>query len=81
MPVVVPPPADYAALGAARQAAWALGTQEGSFSAQEPPHWESAVLSGSQVTDPGDDLAAGGAVRQQYAAVRDQTHPGALPMS
>lgn len=79
VPVVVPPPADYAALGAARQAAWALGVREGSLSAHEPPHWESAVLSGSRVTEPGDDLPAGGAVRQQYAAVRDQTHPGALP--
>ncbi len=79
VPVVVPPPADYAALGAARQAAWALGARDGSVSAQEPPHWESAVLSGSRVTEPGEDAAAGGAVRQQYMAVRDQTHPGAMP--
>ncbi len=79
VPVVVPPPADYAALGAARQAAWALGAETGALSPQEPPHWESAVLSGSQVIEPGDDLAAGGAVRQQFAAVRDQTHPGVLP--
>jgi xylulokinase len=79
VPVVVPPPADYAALGAARQAAWSLGVQNGSLSPQEPPHWESAVLSGSHVLEPGDDSATGGAVRQQYAAVRDHTHPGALP--
>ncbi|MBY8887880.1 sugar kinase [Streptomyces sp. PTM05] len=80
-PVVVPPPADYAALGAARQAAWALGAQQGSVSPQDPPHWESAVLSGSRVSEPGDDLAAGSAVRQQFTAVRDQTHPGAFPAS
>jgi xylulokinase len=79
VPVVVPPPADYAALGAARQAAWALQAHEGSASWHEPPHWESALLSASQVTEPGDDAAAGTAVRQQYAAVRDQTHPGAAP--
>ncbi|GAA1896648.1 FGGY family carbohydrate kinase [Streptantibioticus ferralitis] len=78
VPVVVPPPADYAALGAARQAAWALGVQHGSLSPQDPPHWESAVLSGSRVAEPGDELAAGSSVRQQYRAVRDQTHPGAF---
>jgi xylulokinase len=79
VPVVVPPPADYAALGAARQAAWALAVQQGSSSPQEPPHWESAVLSGSRLTEPGaDDLAVGSSVRQQYRAVRDQTHPGAF---
>jgi xylulokinase len=74
VPVVVPHPADYAALGAARQAAWALGVHEGTCSPDEPPHWRSAAL---QVIEPGDDVASGGAVRQQYAAVRDQTHPQA----
>jgi xylulokinase len=73
-PVVVPPPADYAALGAARQAAWALQAHEGAASWQEPPHWESAVLSGSRVTEPGESGTAGSAVRQQFAAVREQTH-------
>lgn len=79
VPVVVPPPADYTALGAARQAAWALGVEEGTVAPHEPPHWESAVLSGSRVTEPGDDLVVGGAVRQQYVSVREQTYPGALP--
>ena len=40
-PVVVPPPAEYVALGAARQAAWALGP------GGSPPVWE---LSGASST-------------------------------
>jgi xylulokinase len=61
MPVVVPEPAEYVALGAARQAAWALaGTGE-------PPSWPIG----------GETLAArangtGDAVRGRYAAVRDR---------
>ncbi|MET9416710.1 FGGY family carbohydrate kinase [Streptomyces klenkii] len=73
--VVVPQPADYAALGAARQAAWALGVQQGALAPHEPPMWPAAA---GQAFDPGEDLAVGQAVRQQYAAVREQTHPGAL---
>ncbi|MEZ0091661.1 FGGY family carbohydrate kinase [Streptacidiphilus sp. EB129] len=66
VPVVIPPPGDYAARGAARQAAWSLaGTVE-------PPQW---ALPDAVTVDPGDDLAIGGAIREQYAAVRDQTHP------
>ncbi len=80
VPVVVPPPADYAALGAARQAAWALAVREGSASPLEPPHWQSAVESGSRVLEPGEEASAGGAVRRQFQAVREQTHPGALPV-
>ncbi|AEW93904.1 MULTISPECIES: FGGY family carbohydrate kinase [Streptomycetaceae] len=75
VPVVVPPPADYAALGAARQAAWALGAQQGALSPAEPPHWQTAAY---RLLEPGDDLPAGAAVRQQYTAVREQTHPGAF---
>ncbi|MFI7314117.1 FGGY family carbohydrate kinase [Streptomyces hygroscopicus] len=73
--VVVPQPADYAALGAARQAAWALGVSHGTQSPHEPPRWPAAA---SQVFEPGDDLPVGQAVRQQYVAVREQTHPGAF---
>lgn len=73
--VVVPQPMDYAALGAARQAAWSLGVQQGTLAPHTPPQWPSVT---GQVFDPGEDLAAGQAVRQQYAAVREQTHPGAL---
>ncbi|MFE1949431.1 FGGY family carbohydrate kinase [Streptomyces sp. NPDC059524] len=65
--VVVPQPADYAALGAARQAAWALTGQL--------PLWQGAA---AQVFEPGEELAVGQAVRQQYRAVREQIHPGAF---
>ncbi|MCZ7460409.1 FGGY family carbohydrate kinase [Streptomyces sp. WMMC940] len=73
--VVVPQPADYAALGAARQAAWALGTAQGSLSPHTPPSWQGAA---AQVFEAGDELAVGQAVRQQYAATREQIHPGAF---
>ncbi|WP_306321763.1 MULTISPECIES: FGGY-family carbohydrate kinase [unclassified Streptomyces] len=65
--VVVPQPADYAAIGAARQAAWALSGQL--------PQWQGAA---TQVFEPGDELPVGQAVRQQYRAVREQIHPGAF---
>ncbi|MDQ1010934.1 xylulokinase [Streptomyces sp. V4I23] len=73
--VVVPQPADYAALGAARQAAWALGAARGTLSPQAPPAWQGAA---AQVFEPGEDAAVGKAVRQQYGATRDQIHPGAF---
>ncbi|MEU6816943.1 FGGY family carbohydrate kinase [Streptomyces sp. NPDC046860] len=73
--VVVPQPADYAAIGAARQAAWALGAARGTLDPRTPPAWQGAA---AQVLEPGEDLAVGQAVRQQYVAVREQTHPGAL---
>jgi xylulokinase len=68
--VVVPQPADYAAIGAARQAAWALSGQL--------PHWQGAA---AQVFEPGEELAVGQAVRQQYRTVREQAHPGAFAAS
>ncbi|MEU6850327.1 FGGY family carbohydrate kinase [Actinacidiphila alni] len=73
--VVVPPAAEYAALGAARQAAWSLGAVLGSQSQSEPPRWAQAA---AQILEPGDDSAVGSAVRQQYVSVREQTHPGAF---
>jgi xylulokinase len=74
--VVVPQPADYAAIGAARQAAWALGVAHGTLEPHRPPAWQGAA---AQVLEPGDDLPVGQAVRQQYVTVREQTHPGAFP--
>lgn len=66
VPVLIPPPGDYAARGAARQAAWALaGTSE-------PPHWELPEVT---TIEPEPDQPFGKAVRQQYGAVRDQVHP------
>lgn len=73
--VVVPQPADYAALGAARQAAWALGASQGTLDPRLPPVWQGAV---AQVLEPGEELAVGQAVRQQYVSVREQAHPGAF---
>ncbi|MFJ5707725.1 MULTISPECIES: FGGY family carbohydrate kinase [unclassified Streptomyces] len=73
--VVVPQPADYAALGAARQAAWALGVARGTLAPSAPPAWQGAA---AQILEPGDELAVGQAVRQQYVAAREQIHPGAF---
>ncbi|MGX2997364.1 FGGY family carbohydrate kinase [Streptomyces sp. JNUCC 64] len=73
--IVVPQPAEYAALGAARQAAWALGVSRGTLDPHTPPAWPGAT---GQVHDPGEELAVGQAVRQQYVAVREQVHPGAF---
>lgn len=58
VPVTVPEPGEYVALGAARQAAWALaGTAE-------PPPWKVPVAE----LPPGDE-ARGRAVRERYAEV------------
>lgn len=73
--IVIPEPADYTALGAARQAAWCLGAEAGGLSSAAPPAWPDAAGSGYE---PGEERAVGQSVRAQYAAVRDETHPGAL---
>ncbi|HSK23188.1 MAG TPA: xylulokinase [Egicoccus sp.] len=61
--VEVPPPGEYVADGAARQAAWALS------GAASPPEWSRAgdAPVGHDVT------ADGGFVRERYAAVRELT--------
>jgi len=59
LPVTVPEPAEYVALGAARQAAWAL-----SGPGAEPPEWATAS---SQTFE----AAPQPHVREQYAALRD----------
>lgn len=73
--VVVPQPADYTAIGAARQAAWALGFSQGRAARTTHAAWQGAA---AQVFEPGDDVAVGTAVRQQYGATRNQIHPGAF---
>ncbi|RKN12009.1 FGGY family carbohydrate kinase [Streptomyces radicis] len=73
--VVIPAPADYTALGAARQAAWSQGVADGKLTEEAPPEWPSAP---GETLDVGDDAAVGTAVRQQYTAVRDETHPNAF---
>ena len=65
VPVTVPPPAEYVALGAARQAAWALRGDA------QPPTWP---LGEGTVEIVGDDVADGAAVgeeiRGRYAEAR-----------
>jgi len=65
-PVTVPADGEYVALGAARQAAWALSGQP------EPPDWSAAV---ETTLGPPADPAAGRAVRAAYAAARDALYP------
>ena len=59
-PVTYLPPGEYVALGAARQAAWALS------GAAEPPAWP---LPGGETVEA--DPAPG--VRERYAELRDRT--------
>jgi xylulokinase len=61
-PVVVPPPGEYVADGAARQAAWVL------TDGASPPHWGG---SGGRTFE--DDPVP--AVRERYAEVRELTAP------
>jgi len=61
MPVAVPPPAEYVALGAARQAAWALS------GAESPPEWPLPGFSAEYTAEPAP------LVRERYAALRDAT--------
>ena len=63
MPVTVPAAAEYVALGAARQAAWALAASSGSGPA-EPPAWPAR----QSRTYEGDPQPI---VRERYAALRD----------
>jgi xylulokinase len=66
IPVVVPPPAEYVADGAARQAAWALS------GAQQPPAW--AAAAGSEAGSAGPASPADAApVRDRYRAARELT--------
>jgi xylulokinase len=61
VPVTVPGLAEYVALGAARQAAWALS------GAPEPPRWPLAGVSAEYTAEPTPE------VREQYGALRDAT--------
>jgi xylulokinase len=64
-PVAVPPPAEYVALGAARQAAWALS------GAATPPVWPSAAVPIPETPDP----SLGTEIRTAYRALRTTVHP------
>jgi xylulokinase len=61
VPVTVPEPAEYVALGAARQAAWALS------GAASPPDWPLPGSSAEYMAEPTP------LVRERYAALRDAT--------
>jgi len=61
MPVTVPEPAEYVALGAARQAAWALTASAGSGELPAWPDRPSQTYEGAPVPE----------VRERYAALRD----------
>ncbi len=64
--VVVPPPGEYVADGAARQAAWVLS------GADAPPTWGDGGPATATVV-PADTSGAGEQVRARYARVRDLT--------
>jgi xylulokinase len=65
-PVVLPPPGEYVALGAARQAAWALAGTNG------PPTWPAAETTVLEA-DPTPH------VREVYADLRDRTESWTTP--
>ena len=64
VPVTVPAPAEYVALGAARQAAWALS------GAAEPPAWPTD----SAVELPAGDAALGAELRRRHLDIRQLVH-------
>lgn len=65
VPVDVPEPAEYVAVGAARQAAWALSGEA------EPPSWPA----GTERREPdGAAVRSGAEVRARYAEARRQMH-------
>lgn len=68
VPVLVPQPGEYVALGAARQAAWALAGSE------NPPDWEVPVAATVEPSDP----AAGAEAAGRYRDLVDARHPGAV---
>ena len=68
VPVAVPSPGEYVAVGAARQAAWALAGGE------HPPRWDVDV---DVTVDPGD-AAAGAEIRARYAATVAAAYPPPL---
>jgi xylulokinase len=67
-PVLVPPPGEYVADGAARQAAWVAlsgrGSGAGGTAGDEPPEW----TLGPEETYSADPVPA---IRERYAAARD----------
>jgi xylulokinase len=67
-PVTVPAHLEYVAIGAARQAAWALRSRDGD---QALPLWTSVASTARSLGDP----AAGERVRTAYGRLRETVHP------
>jgi len=67
-PVTVPAPLEYVAIGAARQAAWALRSRSGN---PDLPDW----ACGTSAVRPLRDPASGGQVRTAYRQLREALHP------
>ncbi|WP_069167746.1 xylulokinase [Nocardia altamirensis] len=65
LPVTVPEPTEYVALGAARQAAWAL---RGGL---QPPDWQARTV--ASIPAPADP-ASGHRIRAQYRRARESLH-------
>lgn len=75
VPVVVPPPAEYVALGVARQAAWVLATLEGQAS---HPTWNGAP---ETVLEASDNRDEGQLIRAAYRSLQETVHaPGPPPI-
>jgi xylulokinase len=72
LPVTVPTPGEYVALGAARQAAWALQARAGN---DQLPEW----VAPTDLTRDPEDPKAGTVVRDRYRSLRDQMYPSTRP--
>ncbi|KMS88451.1 xylulokinase [Prauserella rugosa] len=68
VPVLVPPEMEHVAVGAARQAAWALS------GAAEPPSWRRPD-DGIHLAATSDELEAGAVVNDAHRAARRHLHP------
>jgi xylulokinase len=67
VPVLATEPAEHVALGAARQAAWALAGTE------QPPSWHPQAA--TELIEPSpDDLAEGERLRRRHLAAREREH-------
>jgi len=67
-PVTVPEPLEYVAIGAARQAAWALSS---GVARQEAPSW----VAKAETVRPLEDATSGERVRAAYRDFRETLHP------
>lgn len=76
VPVSVPTPAEYVALGAARQAAWALAARDGSGAL---PDWgassQGPLTAGAPATPTAGAPADAAGVRAAYQVLRRTVHP------